>query len=138
MNGSVAKIIASMVTYPYQVIKSRLQQRGANSSVTATAGAASHTIASGSTKEAVIASETTNSSSWRRASLSQASLSRQGHGQSQRHWAPIARILYGLQSQNHGKMVPKYAGTWDCAVKIWRCAMSSVKLIINVVSVFLI
>lgn len=30
INGSVSKVLASTATYPYQVVKSRMQQRGAS------------------------------------------------------------------------------------------------------------
>ena len=74
--GATAKILASTMTYPYQVIRSRLQQRDGPVSV----------------------------------SSSSSSSSRNGVTLIERAPIPPPELVPG----------PKYSGTIDCAVKIWK------------------
>ena len=84
--GAAAKILASTMTYPYQVIRSRLQQRD-SSFISSTNGNSS---AGGSSGSSSTSSVDGSSSGSRGSSI-------------------------GVASPE-----PKYTGTVDCAVKIWR------------------
>jgi hypothetical protein len=94
--GGVSKIIAAGLTYPYQVVKSRLQQRA-------------------------YASDTAYTTSKNTSSSSNFPASNQGSATFPSiHLSENSVALMNERREEERKKYPKYRGTWHCMKKIWR------------------